>query len=436
MANKVLASALVAALALVALSGCGATDGGASSEKPTLKYWATNQGSSVADDEKILRPELAKFEKKTGIKVELEVVGWNDLQTRILTATTSGNVPDVTNLGNTWAPTLQGTDAFVPWDAQALAKVGGKERFLASALASGGSTDAKVPPQTLPLYARSYTLYYNKKLFAAAGISNPPKTWEEFDDTAKKLADPTKGVYGAGFAGGQPGTNANMIYILAGQHGASLYDGKKPTFTGPKLVDAVEQYVGWIRDGVATPDSAEWSDEASPLQPFADGKIAMMLAQGAGAALESLGMDTKDVGVSLTPLLDPLPAGGKPMRSFVSGSNIAIFRDSRHVDAAFKLVKFLTSPAEQRTLNVAYGTVPVVTDVDSDPAFKTPESSAQAETLKGFAFPSPQVASAGQATINLGGAIKDLMAMQVTQGGVSKEAIEKALKDAQERMPQ
>jgi multiple sugar transport system substrate-binding protein len=78
-----------------------------------LTYWASNHGTSLENDKEVLTPELAKFPKETGIKVNLEVIGWNDLQKRIQTAVTSGQAPDVVNIGNTWATSLQATGAFL-----------------------------------------------------------------------------------------------------------------------------------------------------------------------------------------------------------------------------------------------------------------------------------------------------------------------------------
>ena len=37
-----------------------------------------------------------------------------------------------------------------------------------------------------------YALNYNKALFKEAGISAPPKTWDEFKAAAKKLTDKSK----------------------------------------------------------------------------------------------------------------------------------------------------------------------------------------------------------------------------------------------------
>ena len=106
-------------LAATACGGGSSTDGGGSNDSPkTLTYWASNQGASIEVDKKVLQPELDKFEKETGIEVKLEVVPWSDLLNRILTATTSGQGPDVLNIGNTWSASLQATGALLPWNAE------------------------------------------------------------------------------------------------------------------------------------------------------------------------------------------------------------------------------------------------------------------------------------------------------------------------------
>ena len=79
----------VAAIALLipAAAACGSgNDAGSSGDAAgtTLTYWASNQGPSLQKDKEILTPELAKFTQQTGIKVNLEVVGWPDLLNRIL----------------------------------------------------------------------------------------------------------------------------------------------------------------------------------------------------------------------------------------------------------------------------------------------------------------------------------------------------------------
>ena len=91
-----LSAALVAAasFALIA-TGCSSNTGGGSSNGvsgSTITYWASNQsGGATSLDVKILTPILAHFTKETGIKVNLEVISWTDLQNNINNAVSSGS---------------------------------------------------------------------------------------------------------------------------------------------------------------------------------------------------------------------------------------------------------------------------------------------------------------------------------------------------------
>ncbi|MGW9040880.1 sugar ABC transporter substrate-binding protein, partial [Streptomyces sp. NPDC055721] len=62
--------AVTLSLALTA-TACGGGESGEATPK-TLTYWASNQGSSLEVDKKVLQPELDRFEQETGIKVKLE----------------------------------------------------------------------------------------------------------------------------------------------------------------------------------------------------------------------------------------------------------------------------------------------------------------------------------------------------------------------------
>lgn len=209
--QRAIRTAALATAAVLAGAGVTACGGGSTSSSgaDTITYWATNQSASLDADKKILQPEIDKFTKQTGVKVELEVIPSADLLNRILAATTSGKGPDVLNIGNTWSASLQATGAFVPWDKAKLAEVGGASRFLPTALKSTGATGED--PMSLPLYTNAYELYYSKKLFKAAGISAPPKTWSEFVSAGRKLTKDTDGdgktdQWGLGMQGASPRT--------------------------------------------------------------------------------------------------------------------------------------------------------------------------------------------------------------------------------------
>ncbi|MEU9568796.1 sugar ABC transporter substrate-binding protein [Streptomyces massasporeus] len=420
------------ALAATACGGGSATGGGSNDSPKTLTYWASNQGAGIEVDKKVLQPELDKFEKQTGIKVKLEVVPWSDLLNRILTATTSGQGPDVLNIGNTWSASLQATGALLPWDAKNFDKIGGRDRFVDSALGSTGAEGKD--PAAVPLYSMSYALYYNKKLFADAGISEPPATWDELVADGKKLS--RDGKWALGMEGSNPSENIHHAFVFAKQHGADFFtaDGKAD-FTGDGTVAAVKQYVDLMaKDKVIAPGNAEYAQNQS-VSDFAKGKTAMLLWQSASANLESQGMSKDDYGIAPVPVQSGTPGTGKQINSMVAGINLAVFKNTDNTDGAAEFVKFMTSDAEQKILNKAYSTIPPVKSAQADAAFATPANSVLKDTLAKSAVALPQVADESQFETAVGTAIKGLFADAAAGRPVTTGSVKAALEKAQQQMP-
>lgn len=423
---------VVSLLAAATACGGGSSTGGGSNESPkTLTYWASNQGPSIEADKKILQPELDKFEKRTGIKVKLEVVPWSDLLTRIMTATTSGQGPDVLNIGNTWSASLQATGALLPWDEKNLAKIGGRDRFVDSALGSTGAEGQD--PAAVPLYSMAYALYYNKKMFAEAGVEAPPATWDELVATGKKISKDDK--WGLGAEGSNLSNNIHQVFVLGKQHGADFFDAEgKADFTSDGAVKAVKQYVDLMAaDKVVAPGNAEYAQNQS-LSDFSKGKTAMVLWQAAATTFKAQGMKDEDWGVAPVPVQSGVPGQGTSVNSMVAGINMAVFKNTRNLDGALEFVKFMTSDEEQKHLCSTYGSIPPVKAAQSDPAFDRPELKVLRDTLATSAAALPQVPNESQFETAVGTAVKNLFA-QAASGKQPTDADVKAeLTKAQQQM--
>jgi multiple sugar transport system substrate-binding protein len=426
--------AVTMSLALAASAcGGGSSSGGGSNDSPkTLTYWASNQGASIAVDKKVLQPELDKFEKQTGIKVKVEVVPWSDLLNRILTATTSGQGPDVLNIGNTWSASLQATGALLPWDAKNFAKIGGKDRFVDSALGSTGAEGKD--PAAVPLYSMAYALYYNKEIFADAGISKPPATWDELIADGKKIK--AKGKSPLGAEGSSLAENIHHVFVFAKQHGADFFtaDGK-PDFTNDGVVTAVKQYVDLMaKDKVIPTGNAEYAQNQS-VSDFAKGKQAMLLWQSAAANLKSQGMSDSSYGIAPVPVQSGTPGTGTQVNSMVAGINLAVFKNTHNVDGATKFVKFMTSDAEQKVLNTAYSSIPPVKAAQTDSTFNSASNAVLKDTLAKSAAALPQVADESQFETAVGTAVKDLFADAAAGRAVTTDSVKAKLEKAQQQMP-
>ncbi|MEU9129608.1 sugar ABC transporter substrate-binding protein [Kitasatospora sp. NPDC048540] len=433
--NRLAAATAFAATLALTVGACGggssSSGGGDNSSPKTLTYWASNQGTSLENDKQVLEPELRKFEQQTGIKVKLEVVPWSDLLNRILAATASGQGPDVLNIGNTWSASLQATGALLPFDDATFAKIGGKDRFLPATIASAGA--AGKDPAAVPLYSMAYGLYYNKKAFAAAGIANPPATWDELVADGQKLTK--DGKYGLAIEGGNVSENVHHAFALGQQHGTGWFDAAgRPAFDSPEAVGAVKQYVDFIaKDKIAAPGNAEYANNQS-VTDFATGKAAMLMWQSVGANLTSHGMNPDDFAVA--PI--PVPAGAtgtKATTSMVAGINLAVFRNTKNLDGALQFVKFMTGDDEQKQLNKTYGSIPPVKAAQADPAFATPELKALSDVLATSARPLPQVANESQFETLVGTAVKNLLAGAAAGKPVTDDTVKAELTKAQQQMP-
>ncbi|MEZ0064639.1 multiple sugar transport system substrate-binding protein [Streptacidiphilus sp. MAP12-20] len=413
-------------------SGGGGTAGSSGGSQTTLTYWASDQGGSIAQDVKVLTPELDAFTKQTGIKVKLEVIGWNDLLNRILAAASSGQGPDLVNIGNTWSASLQATGAFLPVSDDVMGQIGGTGRFLPGALAATGAPGK--PPVGVPIYSMSYALYYNKAMFQAAGISTPPATWADFVADGKKLTK--NGQWGVSVEGASTSENAHHAFTFSAQQGGSFFDSAgKPTFDTPQNVAALKQYVDFVAaDKIANPSNAEYSNGTEAVKDFATGKAAMLLWQSADATLATYGMQSGQYGVVPVPFASAGASGPTHVDSIVAGINLSVFANTKNKDAALKFVKFMVSKETQTALNKAYSSLPSVSDAYTDPAFQTESVKVIQSVLANSAAPMPAVATESQFETVIGSALKNLFADAASGKPVTNQSVAAQLDQAQQQL--
>lgn len=434
-----LTAAAAAVITATALAACGSSDSGgptSSSGAATggeLTWWATNQAASLDDDAAILKPEVAKFETATGIKVNVEVISWTDLYGRITSAVTSGKGPDVVSIGNTWSSSLQSTGAFTEFDDAAITDFGGEDRFLPSSFATTGAEGQ--PPTSIPLLAQAYGLFYNKAMFEEAGLK-PPTTWADFTAAAKQLTTSDGSVWGLTMPGAAYTTNLHMAFIFGRQHGANPFDAEgNPTFDTAQQAAGIKQYTDLWQDGLVNPSDVQFTNATQASQAFAAGKAAMTFGQtGQLSTLQNAGMTTEQFGVVPLPAPSPLPEGGANVTSFAAGTNVSIFADSPNQDAAKQLIKFLTTDEAQLAINKAYGTLPVVNTVPAaeigDPAFFEVFQDVLATSAESL----PRVPNEGEYETNVGNAVNDLLRQIVGGTTIDQATIAESMKAAQQKM--
>jgi len=433
--SKIVTGLAALTVAVSGLTGCAPASDAAAGD--TITYWASNQGASLTDDAEKLQPMLDRFTAQTGVRVNLEVISWTDLYTRILTAVTSGDGPDVLNIGNTWAVTLQETGAFEPFEGAALDAVGGQDRFLSTSWAASGA--AGTVPTSIPLYGLAYNLYYNPTMFAAAGIDGPPATWAEFVADAKKLTIDTNGdgsidQWGFTAAGASVSANSHQVFVRGLQNGGELFDSAgNATFATDAQIAGVKQWIDLMAvDKVMSPSDAEVADGPPKVDNFINGSAAMMFDQSPLKNFEARGFT--DFATAPVPMETANATGLEATQSHVAGINLSIFKNSTNKENAIKLAAFMTSDAEQVYLNQAFTSLPVVTAASLDAIFATPDVEAKQLALAQHAAPMPLISQEGQMETLTGTAVKNLFAQAATTGSVTEADIRAAMTDAQNQM--
>jgi multiple sugar transport system substrate-binding protein len=197
----------------------------------------------------------------------------------------------------------------------------------------------------MPFLADAYGLFYNKDMFAKAGLTAPPKNLQELTDYAKKLTvkNPDGTIKTAGFL---PLTDfyENAASHLGPMVGAKWLtaDGKSAIGTDPNWKTVMtwqKDLVDWYGYENLTKFRAGLGDEFSADNAFQKGQVAINI--DAEYRLAFLADQAKDLkfGVAPLPTSDASRYGG----GYVTGNVMGISRNAKNPEAAWELIKYLTT---------------------------------------------------------------------------------------------
>ncbi len=318
--------------ALAALGGCDASR----ETRTTIRFWAMGREGEVVQE------LVREFEARNpDLRVDVQQVPWTAAHEKLLTSFVGRATPDVSQLGNTWVCEFVALGALAPLDDRVAASpvVHAADHF--AGIWATNVLDGAL--YGVPWYVDTRLLFYRRDLLAAAGHPEPPTTW---DDWRVAMADVVR-------AGG-PGTYGILLpvnewaqpTILGLQAGSPLLaDGAtRGAFTAPEYRRAFTFYVDLFRDGLAPPVSN--NEVANLYQEFSRGTFAMYITGpwNLGEFRRRLPPEQQNAWAT-APL--PGPAPGVPGVSLAGGSSLVVFRGSDKQDAAWRLVEFLSEPAQQ-----------------------------------------------------------------------------------------
>lgn len=343
MKNRHLACPLAAVTAL-ALAGCGLLPGGDGGTR-TVNVWLMRD--SVSED--FLSRFTETYEKEhSGVELEFTIQEWTGIGKKVTEAIQGSGGPDVIEVGNTQVAQYADTDKLFDLTLESVRDLG-REDWLPG-LAEPGSISGS--QYGIPWYAANRIVIYNKDLFDAAGIDEPPATREQWlDDTEKLDKNGSQGIYLAG----------QDWYTLAGfvwDEGGELAVDKGGQWTGALDSPAAQRGMAFYKKLQALGDGPKNADEQTPPQAdvFAKGDVAQLIATpSAVAAILKANPGLKDK-LGYFPIPGKKP--GRPCAVFTGGSDLIIPENAPDRGAALDVVKALAGEKWQTELARAMGYVP------------------------------------------------------------------------------
>jgi raffinose/stachyose/melibiose transport system substrate-binding protein len=358
----------------IMLSGCGGDDDKSSSGasgNTTVKWWHIQ----ITDPGKTVFANLAKAYETAHPNVKIEVTPLENeaFKSKMATISGAGDMPHV----------------FHSWGGGVLAEQAqaGLVKDITEASSSWINTISKHGQEVYQVDGKQYGVpfdlgmvgfWYNKDLFAQAGIGAPPATWAELLQDVQKLK--SKGTTPIALAGAEAWTGmyywAYLALRIAGVDGVAkaAADGSfdSPDFVqaGTKLKELIDLQP-FQKGFLATKYSANDGQPAF----MGNGKTAMeLMGQWAPPTEAAYSTSKKGIGDKLGFFPFPAVDGGKGsgQDAFGGGNGFAVGKNAP--DAAVDFVKFMLSVDNQRTVTKDAGGILPVTqgaeDAIADPNLK------------------------------------------------------------------
>ena len=329
------AGILATAALLAACSGSNSSGSSSSSKasgKTEISYAIWDSGQEPG-----IRQIADKFEEKNpDIKINIQVVDWDNYWTMLEAGATGGSLPDTFWMHSNEIYRYGSNEMLLPLDDY-LAK--SKEAKLEN-FPDGLNEiyNIKGKQFAVPKDFDTIGLWYNKKMFDEAGIPYPDDTWDwnKLKEVAKKLTKSDGSQYGFGAGLSNQEGYYNFIY----QNGGTVItDDMKSGYDDPKTIEALDYYFSFIKEKL----SPALTVDKERAEAFQNGQVAMSVFGSwnlSGFSANDYIRENADVAV--------LPKGPDGTRATIfNGLGNAIAANTKNPDAAWKWVEYLSSKEAQ-----------------------------------------------------------------------------------------
>src|SRR6266566_9466111 len=385
---------LVAACApqSVAPPGVSSSGGSAATTKPvavatiapanltgTVSYWHTFTSQSEMDGlDKVTKAFNAKYPK---VVVNSENVPNADFMAKFTLAVQGGGKPETVMISSVRLPDMVTMGGLI--DLTARVAAWDQRQYLPDERFKDASINGKI--YGVPSFAFVNWMYYRADWFKDAGLA-APKSFDDFQNAAIKLTDPSKNRFGFGMRGA--GGGEGYVIEVIRSFGSPIVDDKgQPAMDRQKATDALRWFTDLFTKYKAVPPSVTNDSFQQIMTGFTTGQTAM-LWHHTGSLIDvstALGADSGKFGTLAR------PAGPAAHIGDVSYSYNGM-SDPKNADADWAWIDHWAQPDTQIAFLESTGYFPSSTKVVDDPRIQNnPYYAAAIETLK-FGGPAPAFA--------------------------------------------
>ena len=348
----------LAAVLTLALAACGNTGAGtANGNGPaTLTVWLMT-GSAP---QSIVDAVNADFKAKhSNVTVKVELQQWSDVTTKLDTAFAGSNPPDVVELGNTLVAKYAAAGALQDLSSRR-SSFENSSTWLKS-LTESCTLNGKL--YCAPYYAGSRAIIYRKDMFQAAGVQ-PPTTMDGLLQAGQALmsANKSDANFSALYFPGKYWYAAlPFIWDFGGDVAVKQGSSWQGTLNTSRAQQGLSTLVTIVHD-LSRADRT--GDEAKQDQAFAQGHIAMIIANGWEVGVIT---DPKSGDPSLKDKLGvfPIPShqAGQTAPVFLGGSDLGVAAKSKNQALADEWVRLLAGTKYQTQMATVGGVIPNTTSL-------------------------------------------------------------------------
>ncbi len=347
--RRICSTTAVAALLVAgaALAGCGGDDGSSGTDNPEAQKGAGE--GAVQDPTKPttvsffswignspdMKKTVAKFEKlHPNIDIKLENVPAEQAAQVLTTRIAGNNPPDVAFVNASDTADYAARGALVDLTDYIGRSDVVKPDDYVQAFKTFVTYEDKM--WGLPIDGETTGLFYRTDMFEAAGIDEPPATWDEFEAAAAALTDPAKDQYGYELFASEA---AYYWYPWLYQAGGDLLseDGKEVLFTSDEAKEAAEFYVNLAK---YSPKDYLNSNSYDGRVAFAQGQVGMYMAGAWFAGV--LSDEFPDIDGKWASA--PLPEGPAGCKTTIAGDALIMLNETESSDAAWLWMEYLSRP--------------------------------------------------------------------------------------------